>query len=128
MKPIALAAALFLGLTPAGQASPLDGRWAFDRADCAIASGASDMMPREIKGDRIVSYGSLCTMQSLVPIGTAGMVWRVKLTCHDEGEDADEKTKENTIFALHNDSNGRPLMLIEIDLDDGSVTGLYPCG
>ena len=43
------------------------------------------------------------------------------------GEDVAEKTAADVIFTLHKNDAGKPLLLIQIDLGDGSVTGLYPC-
>jgi hypothetical protein len=121
MRRMALVAMAVASLTASAAAAPFDGLWSFDREICVHPEG--DVLPIEITGDRIASYGASCIMHTITPIGSAGAAWRVAMTCEDEGE----KEEMDAVFALHTDPDGKPVTLVEIDMVHGSVVGYYPC-
>jgi hypothetical protein len=114
-----LVAALLM-LPAAVVAAPFDGRWALDRGDC---TAKGDRVPVTIAGDTIDFYESACEIASLEPIGSQGAAWVVTRTCKGEGE----TWPVRSIFAIDQIEGKAARQLIEIDLDDGSVTVRQSC-
>ena len=51
---------------------PFDGRWGWNVEACAYEPGESDMVPTVIANGEILYYESLCTIESVEPIGGEG--------------------------------------------------------
>jgi len=125
MRRLAVLAALPL-IAGAALAEPLpfDGRWGWNVDTCALARGESDMVPAVIANGEILYYESLCTIESLEPIGgEGGSAWRVSLSCGGEGE----TWTEESILAIDDGAGERRRQLIDIDTESGSVTVRQDC-
>jgi len=117
-----LALAIMVVSSVAG-ATPFDGRWALDRDDCRNAPGAGDRVPVTIAGNRMDFYESVCEIGAIEAIGAQDSAWQVTRTCGGEGE----TWTVRSIFAMDRDLAGKPLQLIEVELDNGYVIVRQHC-
>ena len=107
-----------------GEPLPFDGRWGWNVEACAYEPGESDMVPTVIANGEILYYESLCTIESVEPIGgEGGSAWRVGLACGGEGE---TWTKES-ILAIDDGAGERRRQLIDIDIESGFVAVRQDC-
>ena len=110
----------FLASAGIASAATLDGRWAYDPADCT-ADFSDGIMTVNVAAGTIGYYESACTITTLTPIGTMESAWNVTATCSGEGM----VWERETILAI--DGEGTP-RLAELDLTDGYVVIRTRCG
>ncbi len=96
---------------------PLDGHWAMAREACTNTENNGDIVPTVIEGNAITYFESACTITDMTPIGTQESAWRVKTDCSGEGE----TWSQELIYAIDRDPNGKPLQLVEVDMQEGYV-------
>ncbi len=112
---------LALGST-AAMAQTANGIWALLPEDCDGGFPPGNMVV-DLKEGYIAFYESDCTIESWEAVGIWDAAWRAELSCTGEGE----TWTVNALFAIDAPFDGAPIRLVEIDLDDGFVTGRYGC-
>lgn len=114
--------ALLASAAAAQAASPIDGRWAFDRSACSPDSD-TDAVALIIADGQLQGFESSCAIKNFTEIGTGGSAWTATLDCAGEGQ----TWVGDVLFAMHRDPDGKPQMLVQVDMTDGIVAGYYPC-
>jgi hypothetical protein len=121
---ILLTMVLLVAGTASAAERPFDGRWGLDAEACALAPGASDLVPVVIANDEIQYYESHCRIEAVEPIGGENTsAWKVRMTCSGEGE----AWTSESIFAIDHGTADRRRQLVEIDLEYGVVTVQQAC-
>ncbi|MCW5696436.1 MAG: hypothetical protein KIS96_06830 [Bauldia sp.] len=120
MKRILLGGLTLAVAATTASANMFDGRWALLGMPCddAVAVVSIDM----VRGD-IFYWETRCTLVMDVPIGDGAEARNVELICSGEG-DAWART---LLWAVVPSPDGGPDLFIEVDYDNGFVSGRARC-
>lgn len=117
-----VSAAVVLAAGQAAAHGPFDGFWAIEPDWCGNEAGTTDQVPLMIDLPIVRGHESQCVIDSFQRIG-GGDAWRTELSCTGEGE----TWTRRSMFGLDRAADGRPRRLVEIDLDEGTVSVFTRC-
>jgi len=114
----------FLVSAGIASAETLDGRWSLYAADCAVEF-SDGILTIDTAAGVLRYWETLCTINTLTPVGTFEAAWQSQMTCSGEGYTWERDVMLAVDVPLDGDGTPR---LIEIDLGDGFVVSRAWCG